>query len=260
MGRFEETLDALFGGKLMLAQSRAGYRFALDTLLLADFVTVKEREKIVDLGTGNGVIPLILASRHPSVTLTGVELQPGMVERARRNIELNGMQSRIQILQGDVRAAESLPGEGRFDAAVCNPPYRKPGSGRISPMDEKRIARHETQGELGDFARAGARLLRGKGRLAVVYPAERAMDLLTALRQARTEPKRLRAVHSFAGAEACLVLVEAVKGGKAGLVIEPPLIIYERGHEYTDEVATIIRGHRRRARSRGKANPWVCGA
>jgi tRNA1Val (adenine37-N6)-methyltransferase len=243
--RSDETLDALLDRQLTLSQSRAGYRFSLDALLLAHFVKIKRREKIVDLGTGNGVIPLILASLHPSVTLTGVELQAAMVERARRNVELNGLQTRIQILSGDVRAAKLLAGEASFDVAICNPPYRKRGSGRISLNDEKQIARHETQGDLADFLRAGAFLLHVKGRLAVVYPAERCVDLLAAMRQARIEPKKLRMVHSFGGAEASLVLVEGVKGGRSGIEITAPLTIYRHGKEYTDEVAAIIAGTRK---------------
>jgi tRNA1Val (adenine37-N6)-methyltransferase len=237
-----ETLDTLFDGKLSLFQSRTGYRFSLDALLLANFVTIKRREKVVDLGTGNGVIPLVLAYLHPSVTLTGVELQPAMIERARRNVELNGLERRIQILSGDVRAVAQLAAEGSFDVAVCNPPYRKPGSGRISPNDERQIARHETQGDLGDFLHTGAFLLCAKGRMAMIYSAGRCSDLLSAMREARIEPKRMRMVHSFAGVEASLVLVEGVKGGRSGVEVLAQLTIYRRGKEYSEEVAAMIRG------------------
>jgi tRNA1Val (adenine37-N6)-methyltransferase len=238
----KETLDVLFDGKLSLFQSRTGYRFSLDALLLANFVTIKRQEKIVDLGTGNGVIPLVLATLHRSAILTGVELQPAMIERARRNVQLNGLERRIQILSGDVRAGERLAAEASFDVAVCNPPYRKPSSGRISPNDERQVARHETQSELGDFLRAGAFLLRAKGRMAIVYSAVRSVDLLSAMREARIEPKRMRTVHSFAGVEASLVLVEGVKGGRSGVEVLAPLTIYLRGKEYTKEVAAMIAG------------------
>jgi tRNA1Val (adenine37-N6)-methyltransferase len=239
-----ETLDVLFDGKVSLFQSRTGYRFSLDALLLAHFVTIKGREKIVDLGTGNGVIPLVLAILHRSAILTGVELQPAMIERARRNVQLNGLERRIQILSGDVRAGERIAAAASFDVAVCNPPYRKPGSGRLSPSDEKQIARHETQGDLGNFLHAGAFLLRPKGRLAIVYLAGRSIDLLSAMREARIEPKRMRMIHAFAGVEACVVLVEGVKGGRSGVEVLPPLTIYCRGKEYTEEVAAMIAGPR----------------
>jgi tRNA1Val (adenine37-N6)-methyltransferase len=238
----KETLDVLFDGKLSLFQSRTGYRFSLDALLLANFVTIKRQEKIVDLGTGNGVIPLVLATLHRSAILTGVELQPAMIERARRNVQLNGLERRIQILSGDVRAGAQLAAEASFDVAVCNPPYRKPGSGRVSPNDERQIARHETQGDLGDFLHTGAFLLRAKGRMAIVYSAGRCVDLLSLMREARIEPKRMRTVHSFAGVEASLVLVEGVKGGRSGVEVLAPLTIYLRGKEYTKEVAAMIAG------------------
>jgi tRNA1Val (adenine37-N6)-methyltransferase len=244
-----ETLDTLFDGTLRIFQSRAGYRFSLDALLLAQFVTIKRREKIVDLGTGNGVIPLVLATVHRSATVTGVELQPAMIERARRNVQLNGLERRIQILSGDVRAAERIAAAASFDVAVCNPPYRKPSSGRLSPNDEKQIARHETQGDLGDFLRAGASLLRPKGRMAIVYSAGRCVDLLSAMREARIEPKRMRLVHSFAGVEASMVLVEGVKGGRSGIEVLAPLTIYRRGKKYTEEVAAMISGSRQSVQS-----------
>ena len=240
-----ETLDALFQGRLNLYQSRAGYRFSLDALLLAHFVGVRRGEqRVVDLGTGNGVIPLVLADLHPSITVTGIELQSQMAERARRNVELNGLQMRIQIRRGDVRRPEQMARGGSFDVAVCNPPYRPPQSGRLSANAERQIARHEMKGGLSDFLRAGEYLLRAKGCMALVYPAVRCADLLTAMRQARLEPKRLRMVHSFAGAPASLLLVEGIKGGRSGAEVLAPLTVYRRGKEYDQEVAAMIAGAR----------------
>lgn len=238
----EETLDALFNGRVKLYQSRTGYRFSLDALLLARFVGIKGREAIIDLGTGSGVIPLVLAHLHTNAKVTGVELQAAMAERARRNVELNERQGQIRIIAGDVRAVGQFGARASFDVVVCNPPYRKPGTGRISPNDEKQIARHETQGDLADFLAAGTFLLRAKGRLAIIYPAGRSVDLLAAMRKARLEPKRLRMVHSFPGVEASLVLVEGVKGGRIGVEILAPLVIYRRGKEYSEEVAAMIAG------------------
>ncbi|MGE5215831.1 MAG: tRNA1(Val) (adenine(37)-N6)-methyltransferase [Chloroflexota bacterium] len=237
-----ETLDALFDGRLTLLQSRSGYRFSLDALLLAYFVTVKRGDQIVDLGTGNGVLALILAFLHPLASLTGVELQSAMADRARRNVELNGLDERIKILHADVRRIADRMNAASFDAAVCNPPYRKPSSGRISANVERQAARHETQGELHDFLRAAAHLLRHKGRMALCYPAVRLSDLITVMRQVRIEPKRLRMVHSFRHAKASLTLVEGIKGGRAGLAVASPLIIYRQNDVYDDEVAAMIAG------------------
>jgi len=240
-----ETLDALFDGRLKLLQSRLGYRVSIDPLLLAYFVSVQRGQKVVDLGTGNGVICLALAHLYPAAALTGIELQASLAERAARNVRLNGLEGRVKIISGDVRGRQYSRQPGSFDVAVCNPPYRQPSSGRISVNDEKRMARHELNGDLADFLRAGAFFLRHKGRLALIYLAARSTDLIAAMRQVGIEPKRLRMVHSFPEAEASLILLEGVKGGKAGLAVLPPLVIYRRGKEYTDEVTAMIQGARR---------------
>jgi tRNA1Val (adenine37-N6)-methyltransferase len=236
----DETIDALFDGRVQLYQSRTGYRVSLDAVLLAHFVIVKHPARIVDLGAGNGALIAMLAHRHPSLRLTGIELQPAMVERARRNMMLNRLQARVQILCGDVRAIAGTAEPGGYDLAICNPPYRSALSGRVSPNPEKRVARHEFAGALGHFLRAGSCLLRKRGRMALVYPAFRCVDLLTAMRAAGIEPKRLRMVHSFRGSAASLVLADGVKGGRSELLIEPPLIIYEAQRRYTAEVARML--------------------
>jgi tRNA1Val (adenine37-N6)-methyltransferase len=240
--RSGESLDALFDGALKIFQSRRGYRFSLDALLLAYFATLKRHERVIDLGTGNGVIPLILAKLHPEVTIAAVEYQSAMFERAARNIKLNKLDARISLGRGDVRDAGSTGSAESFDVVVCNPPYRRATSGRTSSNDEKQIARHEIHGELGDFLAAGAFLLRAKGRMSLVYLAGRAVDLLSSMRQARLEPKRLRMVHSFSDSDASLILVEGVKHGRSGVEILPPLIVYRQGKQYSDEVAAMIAG------------------
>lgn len=242
MNSSSETLDALFDGRLILLQSRSGYRFSLDALLLAYFVTVKPDARIVDLGTGNGVVALVLGDLHPSAALTGIELQSAMVNRAQRNVELNGLERRIKILHADVRQITARMCGANFDLAVCNPPYRKPSSGRVSVNAERQAARHETRGNLCDFLRAAAHLLTHRGRAALCYPALRLTDLTAAMRQVRIEPKRLRMVHSFQSSDASLVLVEGVKGGRPGLAVSPPLFVYRQGKEYSEEVASMIAG------------------
>jgi tRNA1Val (adenine37-N6)-methyltransferase len=238
--RADETLDALFQGKLKLFQSRGGYRFSLDALLLADFMSYRGPEQIADLGTGNGVVALILAYLHPSLSITGLEIQPRMVDRACRNVRMNGFEDRVAIRCVDVRNVQQVFGPGSFAAVICNPPYRRSASGRISPNPERRIARHEIAAALGDFLRAGAYLLPIRGRMALVYPALRAVDLLKSLRDVDLEPKRLRVVHSFADASASLILVEGVKGGRSGIEVLPPLIVYKKAQDYTAEVAAML--------------------
>lgn len=237
-----ESLDALFKGRIRIAQSLTGYRFSIDSLLLAHFVTVRRAEKIIDLGSGNGVIALALAALHPSASVTGVELQASMNERASRSIRYNQLESRVRMVQGDIRRSAELLQAGGYDVAVCNPPYRRPGTGRISADDERRLARHEFNGALADFLSAAAVMIRNRGRVAFVHLATRTADVLADMRAFRLEPKRLRMVHSQAGAEASLVLVEGVKGGQAGLSVHPPLVLYSALRKYTPEAAMLITG------------------
>jgi tRNA1Val (adenine37-N6)-methyltransferase len=242
----EETLDTIFDGKVKLYQSRGGYRFSLDALLLGHFVKLKKGDRVVDIGTGNGIIPLVLARLHPEISVTGVEVQPAMAERAKKNVELNGLEKRIRICQGDVRRIDSVAPPASFDVVVSNPPYRQPGSGRISANDEKQIARHEICGDLDAFLGAAEFLLRARGRIALIHLAERAVDLLTSMRRLRLEPKRLRMVHSRLTVAASLLLIEGVKNGRGGMEILPPLMVYRQGKEYSDEVAALIAGRHNR--------------
>ena len=240
--REDETLDSLFEGKLKLFQSRRGYRFSLDALLLAQFMIRRRGEKIADLGTGNGVIALILAFLDSSLRITGVESQPGMVDRARRNVRLNELQQRVTIKEADVGRINKAFRPESFAAVVCNPPYRRMTSGRISTTAERKIARHEITAGLADFLHAGAYLLPIKGRMAVIYPASRMVDVLTSMRDANLEPKRLRMIHSFADANASLVLVESVKGGSCGMSVLSPLIVYQEEKQYSAEVEAMLSG------------------
>jgi tRNA1Val (adenine37-N6)-methyltransferase len=237
-----ETVDALFDGRLAVIQSRTGYRFSIDALLLADFVTARKHDRVIDLGAGNGVVAFILASLHPSLKLTGLEFQPEMARRAVRGAALNRLSDRVSIVEGDVRAAGRLFHAESFDAAVCNPPYRRAASGRINPDPEKRLARHEIKADLADFIRAAARLLRRGGKMALVYPATRTVDLLHRMREGGIEPKRLRLVHSYEDSGAALVLAEGVKGGSSEIKIMPALIVYTKERKYTAEMSGILAG------------------
>lgn len=240
----DETLDSFFNGRLRLYQSRSGYRSALDTLLLAFFVSVKEGDKIMDLGSGNGTIALMLADLYPALSVVGLEAQAGMLGRAARNIQINGYEKKVSVIRGDVRAIEGVALAESFDAVVSNPPYRSPHTGRVSPHPEKTVARHEIEGTLADFVTAAAYLLPAKGRFAVVYHAARMADLVQALRKAWLEPKRLRMVHSMAHCAASLVLVEGIKGGRNEMRVLPPLVVFKNNRSYTAEVKAMLEGKR----------------
>lgn len=236
----DETLDTLFHGRLALLQRKTGYRFSLDAPLLAHFVTLRNAERVIDLGAGNGVIPLMLASLYSSARIVGLEIQQQMAERAMRNVELNRLRDRVQIVQGDVCTIQGFFQPLTFDVAVCNPPYRGTRSGRANPDPERRVARHEIKATLRDFLRAGSYLLRKGGRIALVYPATRAVDLLQAMREEGLEAKRLRMVHSFEGSEATLVLAEGVKDARSELKVLPPLFVYTEDRKYTPEVKRAL--------------------
>lgn len=238
----DETLDMLLQGKLAILQGKRGYRFSLDALLLAHFVKPRGRAKVIDLGTGNGVIACILAFRYPLARVIGLEIQEAMVDRAFRSVALNKLQGRVEIVHGDVCSIERMFSPQSFDAVVCNPPYRGQASGRMSPDPERRIARHEIEGGLDDFIRAGSYVLRHGGTMAVIYSAPRAVALLEKMRQESLEPKRLRFVHSYEGSPATLVLAEGVKGGRSELKILPPLIVHTNEQKYTAEVKASLAG------------------
>ena len=238
----DDTVDALFGGKIKFVQSRKGYRISLDSVLLAHFISVRAGERVMDLGTGNGILPLLLAFLYPSLSITGVELQEAMVARATRSVRLNRFDSRVNISCLDVCAVPDHFAPGSFDAVICNPPYRRSSSGRLSPNSEKQIARHETRGTLEDFVHSAGHLLPLKGRLALIYSAVRCVDLLTAMRSNRIEPKRLQLIHSFAAGEASMVLTEGVRGGRPGIEILAPLVVYDRQGSYTAEVKRLLSG------------------
>ncbi|MEZ4600130.1 MAG: tRNA1(Val) (adenine(37)-N6)-methyltransferase [Syntrophotaleaceae bacterium] len=233
-----ETLDELLPGGWRIIQKRDGYRFSLDPVLLCAFAAIGSTDKICDLGTGSGVIPLLLAGANPAATILGIEVQPDLADRARRNVELNGLRERVTILEVDLRRIrEALPAES-CRAVLANPPYRRPATGRMSPHSERALARHEVQGGLIDFVDAAAWLLPTGGRFFLVYLAERMAELLAIMRQGALEPKRLRCIHSRFGEEARMVLVEGRKGSGPGLKVEPPLYVYE-GEDYSLEIKAI---------------------
>ena len=235
-----ETLDLLKPGGFKLLQARNGYRYSLDPVLLTAFVGAVGDQAILDLGTGAGVIPLLLSRSDGASRIVGLELQSGLAERARRNVELNDLGGQIQIIEGDLRNIRDLFPAAAFGLVVANPPYRKPGSGRVAPEDERAAARHELAGGLEDFLSAASYLLTNGGRFVVVYLAERLAELLEKMRGVRLEPKRLRCVHSRLGEAARIVLVEGRKCGGQGLVVEPPLYVYRGpGRDYTEEILKL---------------------
>ena len=235
------TTDSFFDGRLEVRQYRDGYRFSIDAVLLANSVRPRPGDRVLDLGSGCGIVPLILVLRFAGVAVTGLELQPGLAELARQNVALNGMTAAIEIREGDLR--QMRPGKGAvpFDLVVSNPPYRKAHAGRVSPGAQRALARHEIAATLADVVRCAERMLQKGGRFVTVYAAERLTDICCEMRRAGLEPKRLQAIHSRPGEGAKLMVVESLKGGRPGLAIAPPLFIYAATGGYSDELAAMLR-------------------
>jgi tRNA1Val (adenine37-N6)-methyltransferase len=237
----DETVDEILGGRLRIVQKKTGYRFSLDALLLAYFADLKEGDKLIDLGTGSGIVAMILAGRQRCGRVLGIEIQEQLVAMARRSATLNGLDRCVEIRQGDVRHPETLCALRSFDAAVFNPPYRRLRSGRLNRDPEKNVARHEIAGTAADFLHAAVHALREGGRVYTIYPATRTVEMLVRMRVCRIEPKRLRVVHSRPEGVGKFALVEGVKGGGEELVVMPSLFIHEGRRGYTSEMLTIFR-------------------
>ena len=238
---FSCTTDTFFNGKIRITQDRTGYRFSIDAVLLAYYADPRSGDKVLDLGTGCGIIPLIMAHRLPDIAVYGVEVQPALSELAVSNVKENQLEDRITIFSTDMKLIEPSMTAGPVDLVVCNPPFRKQGSGRINPDAQRAVARHEIKIKLGDIIQTSHRMLRKAGRLVVIYTAGRLTDILSLMRTDGIEPKFLRMIHSRQDTEAALILVEGVKGGRPDLKIVPPLIIYDKKNQYTDEVESMFR-------------------
>lgn len=220
--RPDECVDDFLDGRLKLIQFRTGYRFSIDAVLLAQFVSVKRNDVVVDLGTGCGIIPMVLLLTEPVGHVFALEIQPELAEQAARNTRLNGFEHEVEVILGDLKHPPLNPSSA--DVVICNPPYRQKNSGRINPDPQRAIARHEVLTSLNDILDAAAKTLRAKGRLAMIYPAARLADLLIKMRGFNLEPKRLRVVYPSMRSDAKLALIEASLGGRAGLKILPPLL------------------------------------
>ena len=227
---------------LILSQPARGYRYSLDPFLLADFSRPRQRERILDLGAGVGVIGLLLARRHPTVHVVGIELQEELARHAAENVRASGLARRVHIVRADLREAPRLLPPEHFHRVVANPPFRRAGSGAAPPEPGRAAARQETTFGLADLARVSAAMLRFGGELDVIHLAERLPELFSSLAACGMEPKALRLVAPFPSAAPRLCLVSAVKGGRPGLRVLPPLAIHEHPGQLTGEAEKALKG------------------
>ncbi len=239
-GTKNETLDTLFGGTIRVVQEKNGYRFSLDAILLAGFARLRGGERVVDLGTGIGIIPLILARKGESAgEIVGVEIQEKLVELAQTNVHNNGLEDSIHIYQGNIKEIGDLFAPSSFDVVVTNPPYYRVSSGRINPSSQKAIARHEVMCTIDDVLQATSYLLKEGGRIFIIFPAHRSVTLFDSLRSAMLEPKTLRWVHSRENEDAKFILTEACKKGGEGVEVLPPFFVHAHDGTYTPEMARL---------------------
>lgn len=239
--RPNERIDDLLCNDLQIIQSGEVFAFSMDAVLLARFCTVPPRGKIIDLCTGNGVIPLLLSTRTKA-EIWGVEIQERLADMAVRSVKLNRLDDRIHILHHDLRTVHEELGYGRFDVVTVNPPYLPVQAGEQNTNLHVAAARHEIFCTLDDVAAACSRLVHTGGKVAMVHRPARLTDILSAFRKYRLEPKRIRFVHPKAGEEANMVLIEAIRDGKPDVRLLPPLIVYKNQSEYCDELMEIYFG------------------
>jgi hypothetical protein len=234
-----ERIDDLQRSRLQIIQNPSGFCFGMDAVLLSGFVTVKPGEFVVDLCSGSGIIPLLLSAKTKAKRIIGIELQKEMADMATRSVELNHLSPRVEIRCADLRDRGAAGESGTIDVVTCNPPYMAVGGAIRNPDDAKAIARHEIYCTLEDTVRETGRLLKNGGRCAYVYRPNRLIELISALRRFQMEPKRMKLVHPFLNREANMVLLEAVKGGRAALRVEAPLVVFQRPGVYSDEIRDI---------------------
>ncbi len=231
-----ERLDDLQLSGLKIIQNTTAFCFGMDAVLLSGFVKLKRGGRLLDMCTGNGILPLLLSAKTEAEHITGIEIQKEAALLAKRNVQLNDLDERIDIIEGDIKEAGRIFRPASFDAVSCNPPYIAGGGGLINPDDQKAVARHEIKLSFEDVCAAAAHVLKEGGKIFLVHRPERIAELLYKLGQKRLECKRLRFVYPYADKEPNMVLIEAVYGGNPGVKVEKPLIIYENDGEYTREI------------------------
>lgn len=238
----ETTLDTI--QDVALYQKKRGHRFTIDSVLLADFVRKQRPSRIIDLGAGNGIIGILLARKYPRARVVLVEVQQELFLLCERNRQINQVGDRVSAIHGDIAHIEQIPelAARSFDVVVTNPPFRRSHTGRISPHDERAIARHEIKMDLRLLLRAVQYLLKPKGYLYVICHPERIVEVFGLMSMHEIEPKKARFIHPDSLSEATMAMIEGVRAARPAMKIEPPLFIYTNNGQYTEEVSRILNG------------------
>ncbi|MEE0421773.1 MAG: tRNA1(Val) (adenine(37)-N6)-methyltransferase [Lachnospiraceae bacterium] len=234
-----ERLDDLHRNGYKIIQNEKTFCFGMDAVLLSGYACVKEGERVLDLGTGTGIIPILLAGKTRGRHFTGLEIQHTSAEMALRSVAYNHLEDRIAIVEGDIREADKYFAPASFDVVTSNPPYMTGRHGLVNPDEAKAIARHEICCTLEELIAQAARLLRVGGRFYLVHRPFRLAEIISKLVEYKLEPKRMKLVYPFVDKEPNMVLIEALRGGKPRITVEKPLIVYREPGVYTDEIYDI---------------------
>lgn len=234
-----ERLDELHRNGYFIIQNPARFCFGMDGVLLSGFAKVKQDETVIDLGTGTGIVPILLEAKTLGKHFTGLEIQPDSADMARRSVAYNHLEDKITIEIGNIRDASTQFGASSFDVVTTNPPYMTGQHGLTNLNEAKAIARHEILCDLEDVIRESARLLKPQGRFYMVHRPFRLSEIMCLMHQYGLEPKRMQLVYPFVDKEPNMVLIEGLRGGKPRITIEKPLIVYKEPGVYTDEIYTI---------------------
>lgn len=234
-----ERIDELQRNGYRIIQNPEKFCFGMDAVLLSGFARAKKQERCLDLGCGNGIIPILMEAKTEGKHFTGLEIQPESADMARRSVALNGLQDRIDIVEGDIKDASKIFGASSFHVVTTNPPYMTAQHGLTNLYEAKTIARHEVLCNLEDIIRESARLLMPGGRFYMVHRPFRLAEIISLMVQYRMEPKRMRLVYPYVDREPNMVLIEGLRGGKSRMTVEKPLIVYKEPGKYTDEIYDV---------------------
>lgn len=234
-----ERIDELQRNGYRIIQNPERFCFGMDAVLLSGFARAKKQERCLDLGCGNGIIPILMEAKTEGKHFTGLEIQPESADMAKRSVALNGLQDRIDIVEGDIKEASKIFGASSFHVVTTNPPYMTAQHGLTNVYEAKTIARHEVLCNLEDIIRESARLLMPGGRFYMVHRPFRLAEIISLMVQYRMEPKRMRLVYPYVDREPNMVLIEGLRGGKSRMTVEKPLIVYKEPGKYTDEIYDV---------------------
>lgn len=236
--REDERIDDLERNGYGIIQRKGAFCFGMDAVLLSGFAAVRKGERVLDLGTGTGIIPILLEAKTEGKHFTGLEIQEDSADMAERSVRYNHLEEKVEIVRGDIKEAGRLFGLASFDVVTSNPPYMNQSHGLVNPGSSKAVARHEILCTLEDVIREGGRVLKTGGRFYMVHRPRRLVEILETFRKFGLEPKRLKMVHPYRNREANMVLIEALKGGKPLMKVEAPVIVFDQEGNYSEEIRT----------------------